>query len=135
MRKGNFYLCYAFYAVLAFVLAALGQLTLCALLLGFVAVLERDEWTVRQCLQGFLLALAGSIFEGLRSLLMLFNFIPVLNVVVSGLLTLLAAGVSLLVLLFALSAIGQVSREQDASIPLISGLADKAMGILRGMGG
>ena len=54
MRKDRFNICISFYAVLAFVLAILGQTLLCGMLLGFVIVIQKDEW-LRSCRHFFLL--------------------------------------------------------------------------------
>ena len=61
MRKGKFNIVLPFYAIVGFVLAMLGQVLLCGLLLGFVLVAERDEWASRQCMQAFFLSLVMSI--------------------------------------------------------------------------
>lgn len=47
MRKGKYGIVYAFYATAAFVLAILGYTQIIALLLAFVIIAERDEWTTR----------------------------------------------------------------------------------------
>lgn len=59
MRKDRFNICISFYAVLAFVLAILGQTLLCGMLLGFVIVIQKDEWLTKQVMQAFFLALVG----------------------------------------------------------------------------
>ena len=51
MRKDRFNICISFYAVLAFVLAILGQTLLCGMLLGFVIVIQKDEWLTKQVMQ------------------------------------------------------------------------------------
>ena len=57
MRKDRFNICISFYAVLAFVLAILGQTLLCGMLLGFVIVIQKDEWLTKQVMQAFFLLL------------------------------------------------------------------------------
>ena len=63
MRKDRFNICISFYAVLAFVLAILGQTLLCGMLLGFVIVIQKDEWLTKQVMQAFFLALVESIIS------------------------------------------------------------------------
>ena len=59
MRKDRFNICISFYAVLAFVLAILGQTLLCGMLLGFVIVIQKDEWLTKQVMQAFFLGLSS----------------------------------------------------------------------------
>ena len=61
MQKGKFGIYLWFYAMLAFVLAFLGQVLLAGLLLGFVIVAEKDEWVIKQVMQAFGLAIFASV--------------------------------------------------------------------------
>ena len=61
MQKGKFGIDLWFYAMLAFVLAFLGQVLLAGLLLGFVIVAEKDEWVIKPVMQAFGLAIFASV--------------------------------------------------------------------------
>lgn len=85
MKKGTFGIKLSFYAVLAFVLAFLGQTLLLGLLLGFVIVAEKDEWLTRQTMQAFFLTIAVSVIQGALSLISkLFSWIPTLGSISVG---------------------------------------------------
>lgn len=130
MQKGKFGICYWFYAVAAFVLAFLGQVLLAGLLLGFVIAAERDEWTIKQTMQAFLLSLVTSVVDGVFGL---FNFgiIPVIGGVINIIFGIIAGIVSLLVLICVIVGIVRTARGQDAKIPLVSTLTDRAFGIIK----
>ena len=119
MRKDRFNICISFYAVLAFVLAILGQTLLCGMLLGFVVVIQKDEWLTKQVMQAFFLAL---VFSGLYA-------IPILGIAFSGIVGLISGILSFLLLIIGLIAIGKVSKDSDARIPIASKLANKAFGL------
>ena len=84
MRKGKFGICLWFYAALAFVLAFLQQSMLCILLLGFVIVAERDEWTSRQVMQATFLGLLGSFISGVLNIFSVLKAIPFAGTLFSG---------------------------------------------------
>lgn len=84
MRKGKFGICLWFYAALAFVLAFLQQSMLCILLLGFVIVAERDEWTSRQVMQATFLCLLGSFISGVLNIFSVLKAIPFAGTLFSG---------------------------------------------------
>ena len=124
MRKDRFNICISFYAVLAFVLAILGQTLLCGMLLGFVIVIQKDEWLTKQVMQAFFLALVESIISCVTNIFSGLYAIPILGIVglISGIL-------SFLLLIIGLIAIGKVSKDSDARIPIASKLANKAFGL------
>ena len=123
MQKGKFGVCLWFYAVLAFVLAFLGQTLLCGLLLGFVILAEKNEWLSKQVMQAFFLTLASSLVGSVLDILNVFRSIPFVGNGITGL-------VSLIILVFCIIAITKVVKEQDAGLPLVSKLANRAFGLL-----
>lgn len=130
MQKGKFGICYWFYAVTAFVLAFLGQTLLAGLLLGFVIVAERDDWAVKQTMQAFLLSLVTGVIGNVFGI---FNFgiIPVIGGVINTIIGVIKGIVALLVLVCVIIGIIRTARGQDAKIPLMSALADRAFGIIK----
>lgn len=137
MQKGKFGVSLSFYAVLAFVLAILDQTLLCGLLLAFVIAAEKNEWVDRQVMQAFFLNIfytafttvfgsvtwyrtysydLSSYFSGMSA------WSIICNVIVSI--------VAILVLVFAIIAIVNVSKGKEANIPGLSTLAFKAMGLI-----
>lgn len=130
MKRGKLGIRLAFYAILAFVLALLKQPLLCGLLLGFVLILEEDQWAARQVLQGFMLSLVVFFFMDLASTFtsfitfpfgFLFDFVTGAQRVVS----LLAYAASAV---FAILGIVRTARDQEANLPLFSNLAYYAFG-------
>ena len=130
MRKGKFNIVLSFYAVVAFVLAILGQVLLCGLLLGFVIAAERDEWAVRQCMQAFFLSIVSGIAGVIQSVMSVFNIVPVLNWLTSGITSFVVGVIYLVVLIFAIIGLVHVCKGQDARIPWLTTLAGKAYGVM-----
>ncbi|MBS1327493.1 MAG: hypothetical protein HP041_05800 [Oscillospiraceae bacterium] len=130
MQKGKFGVCLWFYAVLAFVLAFLGQTLLCGLLLGFVILAEKNEWLSKQVMQAFFLTLASSLVGSVLDILNVFRSIPFLGTAVSVVFNGITGLVSLIILVFCIIAITKVVKEQDAGLPLVSKLANRAFGLL-----
>lgn len=63
MKKGNYGISFAFYATVAMIMAMLGWTTALMLLTGFVIVAEKDEWTIKQCLQAVVVVLFKDIIS------------------------------------------------------------------------
>lgn len=131
MRKGKFGICLWFYAALAFVLAFLQQSLLCILLLGFVIVAERDEWTSRQVMQATFLCLLGSLISGVLNIFSVLKSVPFAGTLFSGVFSFVSGIVSLLILIFCIIALTRVVREKEADIPLLNALADRIFGIVK----
>lgn len=117
MQKGKFGVCLWFYAVLAFVLAFLGQTLLCGLLLGFVILAEKNEWLSKQVMQAFFLTLASSLVGSVLDILNVFRSIPFVGTAVSVVFNGITGLVSLIILVFCIIAITKVVKEQDAGLP------------------
>ena len=73
MQKGKYGVCLWFYALVAFILAFLGQVLLGGLLLGFVIVAEKNEWLTRQVIQAFFLTIIVSVINAVLDLLNIFG--------------------------------------------------------------
>lgn len=130
MRKGKYNIVLPFYAIVAFVLAILGQMLLCGLLLGFVIVAERDEWAVRQCMQAFFLSIVSGIAGVVQSVMGIFNVVPLLNWLTSGITSFVVGVIYLVVLIFAIIGLVHVCKGQDARVPWLTTLAGKAYGVI-----
>ncbi len=130
MRKGKLGISLVFYAVLAFVLAFLRQTTLCFLVLGFVLVAERDEWTSRQVMQASFLSLVGSVVSGVLGIFDVLERIPLAGYLFTGVFSFIDGIVSLIILIFVIVALVKVAKGQDANLPLLSSLANRAFGIV-----
>lgn len=128
MKKGRFGIVYSFYAILAFVGVILKLPILCALVLGFVLLAEKDEWTGRQTLQGLLLSLVVVFFGNvvtwavsLVSLPFFTGFLATVASVVSALVYAAAIVLSILAIL-------RVMKDEEANLPLFSEIAYHAYG-------
>lgn len=130
MRNDRFHICISFYAVLAFVFAILGQTLLCGLLLGFVIVMEKDEWLTKQVMQGFFLALAEGMINSAVNFVSIFYAVPLLGVAVSGIVGFIHWILTLVLFILALVGINRVSKDTDARIPIAAKLANKAFGLV-----
>lgn len=123
MRKGVFGLTYAFYAALAFILALLGQTTLCVLLLGFVIVMEKDEWVIRQVIQAAILSVVTPVISLGLGMLNIFQGVPFLGNAVSFFFSLISGVFVLIILIFVIIALVRVVKEQEADVPLANKFA------------
>ncbi len=131
MRKDNFGICLSFYAVLGFVFALLGQTVPALLLLGFVIVVEKDQWLTMQVMQAFFLSIFSGIASTIIGVLSVLNRIPLLGVVFSVIFGIISSVISLVVIIVAIIGIVKTSKEQDADIPVASGFAKKAFGVVK----
>lgn len=130
MQKGNYGICLSFYAVLGLVLAFLGQTTLCALLLGFVILAEKDEWASRQVMQSFFLVLFTSTISRVLNLINIFGSIPVVGALFGTIFNVIESLISIAVLVFIIIALTRVVKGNDAGIPVLSKLAGRAFGLV-----
>lgn len=135
MKKDRFGICLTFYAVLAFVLAILGQTLLGGLLLGFAILAVQDEWLTKQTMQAFFLSLISGLVSTIVSAISWTYNIPLLGVAMSGFFGVLTSIISLIILILAIVGLCNVARGKEAGIPLCKGFADKAFGALSHMGG
>lgn len=142
MKKDQYGISLTFYAVLAFALVILGQTLLGGLLLGFVIVVQKDEWLTRQTMQAFFLSLVSGfmsvIFGLFYDLAALTYKIPFVGgyiqqytaSITNGIIGFLSDLVSLVVLVFAVMAIVKVKKAAEAKIPVLHGWANKACGVV-----
>lgn len=129
MRKGKLGVVVCLYPILGFVCVILNQPLLCALIFGFVLVVERDEWAGRQCLQAVGLSAIAVV---LRELLVYsVNLFPVYIDFFHFLSTAfgtLSALVYLAAIITSMVAITRVMKDQEASLPGLDRLAYRAYG-------
>ena len=141
MRKGNYGIAYAFYAVLAFVFALFGQSLLLCLLTVFLIVVEKDEWASKQSLQACGIVGAQWIISKAISLIGLpvawigrfitdyssgfYKFESVWNKIFYF----VGDFVDIAFLVITIMAIMKVMKGTDAKVPVISKFADWAYGI------
>ncbi len=130
MQKGKFGICLWFYALLAFILAFLGQTLLCGLLLGFVILAEKSEWLSKQVIQAFFLTIISSVVSSVLDLLNVFRSIPLIGSAFTVIFNIINSLVSLIILIFCIVAIVRVVKDRDAGLPLLSRLANRACGLL-----
>ena len=131
MKKDRFGICLTFYAVLAFVLAILGQTLLGGLLLAFAILVEQDEWLIRQTMQAFFLSLVSGVVTAFINAVSWLYAVPILGAVVSGFFGIVTGIISLVILVFAIVGLVNVAKGKDAGVPLCKGLADKAFGLVK----
>lgn len=135
-RKGKLGIAYTFYAVLAFVLLLFGNFTVSALLLGLVIVLERDEWTSRQCMQAFFLSFVSSIASSITyAFTGVAGSFGVLGEFLLGtgnlILSIVAGIINLIVFVFTILGLVRVMKGEEANLPLFSKWAYKAFGYVQ----
>ena len=128
MKKDQFGITLRFYAVVGFLLALLGQTTLCMLLLGFVIVVQKDEWLIKQAIQAFLLSLAPLLLRFMSTGLSLVDKVPLFGALFTWIATTLVATVNFVVLLLCVYAIFNAVREKDGGIFGFKNFADWAYG-------
>ena len=130
MQKGKYGVCLWFYALVAFILAFLGQVLLGGLLLGFVIVAEKNEWLTRQVIQAFFLTIIVSVINAVLDLLNIFGNVPIVGTAIGVVFNVISTIVSIVVLVFVIIAMVKVVKGQEANMPLLSKLANRAYGII-----
>lgn len=124
MNKGKLGIRLSFYAVLAFILAFMGSSTLLFLLLGVVLLVEKDKWTLRQVLQAFFLCIIASLVRDVFGIVDFISKIPFIGVAWGVLLSVIYSIIDIVVFIFSILSILNVSKNKDANIPLISKFVD-----------
>ena len=100
MEKGKLGIRLSFYAVAAFILAFLGYSTVLALLVGFVLIVEKNEWASRQVIQAFFLCIFANIVDGILGIFDFLYQIPLMGSVWGTAISVIDGIVSLVVLIF-----------------------------------
>lgn len=141
MRTGKFGIRFAFYAVVAFILAFFGQTLALFLLAGFVIAVEKDEWASKQCIQAVgLLGIQWLISEVLSLLQRPDSWISKLitdydspyytfSKIYGNLFYYTREIVDLVILVLVIIAILNVVKGKDAKVPVIDKFANWAYGI------
>lgn len=130
MQKGKYGICLWFYALVAFILAFLGQILLGGLLLGFVIVTEKNEWLTRQVIQAFFLSIIVSVINTVLDLLNIFGNVPIVGSIIGVVFNVISTIISIVVLVFVIIAMVKVVKGQEANMPLLNKLANSAYGII-----
>ena len=112
------------------ILAFLGQVLLGGLLLGFVIVAEKNEWLTRQVIQAFFLTIIVSVINAVLDLLNIFGNVPIVGTAIGVVFNVISTIVSIVVLVFVIIAMVKVVKGQEANMPLLSKLANRAYGII-----
>ena len=132
MKKGKYGIRLSFYAVLAFLFVIIDQPLLCFAMLAAAVFLEKDEWLGRQTIQAMLLSIVYQILSSIFD--SLYYAIPDdggLSSFLRGASGFFGGICALCVLALCLIGIVNTSRDRDAGIPVITGLAYKAYGMVR----
>ena len=130
MRKGKLGVVLCLYPIVGFLCVLFHLPVVCALIFGFVLAAERDEWAGRQSLQALgLSAVSTALEQLLRAVGNLFpsyysGFFAFLSVAFG----VLAVLVYLIAIILSIAAILRVARDQEADLPVLSGLAYRAYG-------
>ena len=138
MTQGKYGLNLTAIAILGFVLAFFGLLEALILFLAYALILEKDQWLTRQVFQAFYLTLAykvaltvvGWFFTAINAFFGLFDAYKVINFftsVHSVIRFLLNIGLFVL----ALIAVLRLAKSKDANLPVLAGLTDKTMGLIK----
>ena len=133
MKKGKFGLTFMFYAVLGFAFAMLGQTLMCAVLAGFVLLVEKDEWTAKLNIQALGLSIywsaASLVLSLVRSLLSAMFSRFGFYYSISGLISFVDVAIDVLFIAFALSAIMNLKNGKEVKTPFATDFANWAYGI------
>ena len=106
------------------------QVLLGGLLLGFVIVAEKNEWLTRQVIQAFFLTIIVSVINAVLDLLNIFGNVPIVGTAIGVVFNVISTIVSIVVLVFVIIAMVKVVKGQEANMPLLSKLANRAYGII-----
>lgn len=133
MQKGKFGVSLNVYAIIAFVLALLNQTVLGGLLLFFVLVYEKDEWTTRQCMQAFFLSLLYKLFIVVVAVLYGINyFLSYIYFMFGNIFSVLSGAIlvagAITLLVFNILGIVRAAKAEEAALPWLNTLAYKAFG-------
>lgn len=130
MQKGKFGIYLPFYAIVAFILAFLGELLLCLVVLGFVIVVEKNEWLTKQVMQAFFLCLFTSLLFKIFNMLKVFSDVPFVGMILLSFGKIIFGIISIIILIFIIIAIIRVCKGNDAKIPLLYKLTNRSFGIV-----
>ncbi len=81
-------------------------------------------------MQAFFLSIVSGIAGVIQSIMGVFNIVPVLNWLTSGITSFVVGVIYLVVLIFSIIGLVHVCKGQDARIPWLTTLAGKAYGVI-----
>lgn len=137
MEKGKLGVRLTAWPVIAFTLALFGQTLLCGLLLGIVMYVEKEEQVSRQCMTALFLSLAWKVIALLGAVLLLFSgfaasiFYYRAGEALAGLTVLVVGALVVVMVVFTIMGLMNVSKGREAGVPILSGLADRAFGFVK----
>lgn len=136
MRKGKLGISLTTYAVVSFVLALFGQMLLCALVLAVALIVEKDEWTSRQCMTAFFLTFANGVIMIIGGTLGFLGFVITAasfgrGAGILGLFTIIPALLYIAVLVFEIIGLVNVSKNKESGVPIFSALSYRAFGYVQ----
>lgn len=128
MDKGNMGIKLSFYAIVAFLVAATGGMLTLFVLAGFVFVVEKNKWLNNQILQAVLLCGVEDFIYAITNMIdKMVNPIPFVNNIWGIADSWVYFAVSTIAFVFAIVGMLNVSKGQDANIPVISKWAEWAV--------
>ena len=89
-----------------------------------------NEWLTRQVIQAFFLTIIVSVINAVLDLLNIFGNVPIVGTAIGVVFNVISTIVSIVVLVFVIIAMVKVVKGQEANMPLLSKLANRAYGII-----
>ena len=129
MRKSKFRFPICAYAVVGFILAVLRLPLLCALLLVFVLVFERDEWTSRQLISSLLISVIIFIFDPV--LVRVAESVALFSSSFYAMVRLLSAVIYGVAAVLCVLGILRVMKDAESRLPLVSRLSSLIYGLFK----
>ncbi len=126
MKKDNAGIYLSFYATLAFGLALLGYSTLIFLLLGFVVVVHKDEWLIKQVLQAFFLCILLTLVSEILGIFSFTYSIPIIGAIISGTFGAVRSLINLFIFIIAIISMTKTAKGKDAEVPVLKNWANMA---------
>jgi hypothetical protein len=124
MQKGRFGFSLWFYPFIALWTVLMGPALASFLILGFVMAVEKDEWTIKQCLHVVMFTIYWNVFDTIMSFL---SGIPLLGIAISVINFIVFLLTLIMILVMGL---GRLKRGQDISLPGM-GIVNRAYGLIQ----
>ena len=129
MEKGKLGVRMSFYATVAFLLVLLtSNIIPVFLILGVTMVVEQSEWASRQVIQAIVLQLLSLIVSTVFGVFSVFYRIPVFGTIWGIIVSAVESIIAIVVLVFGIIALVNVSKGKEANVPLANKFANWAYG-------